>query len=106
MISRANPSSPCPKPGCPHLRPCPVHKAKPWPRPVAHAGGGRWRRTRKRIFERDGGHCVYCGAPAEVVDHVLNRARGGSDDDSNLVACCRPCNEKKRQQEARAGRRG
>lgn len=59
----------------------------------------------KRIMARDRSTCRYCGAPAEVIDHVLGVARGGSDDDANLVACCKACNEAKRKLEAKEGRR-
>ena len=41
--------------------------------------------------------CAYCGAkdiPLEL-DHVTPRSQHGSDRVSNLVACCRTCNERK-----------
>lgn len=54
------------------------------------------RATRARIFERDGGSCAYCGAELTTatmhVDHVIPVSRGGGNNDSNLVASCRPCN--------------
>lgn len=28
-------------------------------------------------------------------DHIFPRCRGGSDDQSNLITCCQPCNSKK-----------
>lgn len=96
---------PCGVPLCPNIAVsagrCEQHKPRPWARPngVKRAGGRTWQRTRARIFDRDGHACRYCGAPAEVVDHVVNRARGGSDDDQNLVAACRQCNQLKLQQE-------
>jgi 5-methylcytosine-specific restriction endonuclease McrA len=43
-----------------------------------------------------------CTVKATVVDHRLNVARGGSDDDANLQAACEHCNERKRAAEARA----
>lgn len=100
-------STPCTFSGCPAIAVkdgrCEQHKRKPWAGQKRHAGGRAWQRTRARIFARDGGLCVYCGATAEVVDHVLCRAHGGSDDDSNLVACCKACNQRKMQREARGG---
>jgi 5-methylcytosine-specific restriction endonuclease McrA len=93
------PPHPCAEPRCHalvHGPRCAAHTRKPFARTYAHAGGRAWQRTRARIFQRDGHRCRYCGGPAEVVDHILNRARGGSDDDSNLAACCRRCNEAKR----------
>lgn len=53
---------------------------------------------RFRVLERDGFRCRYCGAAATdefvrlEVDHVLPLARGGKDNESNLVAACRNCN--------------
>lgn len=47
---------------------------------------------RKALFVRDGHRCQYCGAPADGIDHVVPRSRGGSHAWENVVACCRPCN--------------
>jgi len=50
-------------------------------------------------FER---RCVYCGAqgvPLEI-DHVLPKARGGSNRAANLTIACHPCNQRKGQQTA------
>jgi hypothetical protein len=40
----------------------------------------------------DSGPCVYCGAPAEHVDHVRPLARGGPEHPDNLVPACADCN--------------
>jgi 5-methylcytosine-specific restriction endonuclease McrA len=48
--------------------------------------------TRRAVFGRDGHRCQYCGGPAESLDHVLPRSRGGDHTWENVVACCRPCN--------------
>lgn len=56
-----------------------------------------WKRTRVRIFQRDGYVCRYC-RKAHVqleCDHVIPVSRGGSNDDSNLATACRPCNRRK-----------
>ena len=50
---------------------------------------------RSFIFSRSDGKCVYCGARAEEVDHVVPRSNGGTNSTYNLVAACRRCNEKK-----------
>src|SRR5260370_12040810 len=34
--------------------------------------------TRRAIFARDGGRCVYCDAPATSIDHVIPKSRGGA----------------------------
>ncbi len=51
--------------------------------------------TRRAIFARDGGRCVYCGAVANSVDHVIPRSRGGESIWENIVASCAPCNRRK-----------
>lgn len=57
-------------------------------------------RTRFKVLSRCGFQCVYCGKkPPEVVlevDHLTPRAKGGSDDESNLTAACYGCNRGKR----------
>lgn len=45
-----------------------------------------------KIEELDLYACMYCGSPAEAVDHVIPRALGGTDDAVNLVPACKPCN--------------
>jgi 5-methylcytosine-specific restriction endonuclease McrA len=63
---------------------------------AADRGTTSWLQLRAQIFERDGNRCAYCGiavtAVSGHVDHVMPRSRGGSDEPSNLVASCKPCN--------------
>ena len=66
------------------------------------ASGGKWIRQDKRlaIYLRDGMECVYCGAKAEdgtelCLDHLRPQVLGGTNDESNLVTCCRHCNSAK-----------
>lgn len=56
-----------------------------------------WARIRERILSRDAHACQWikqdgsdekCGEPARHVDHILNAARGGGDQDANLQALC------------------
>lgn len=51
--------------------------------------------TRRAILARDRHTCQYCSAPAESIDHVLPRSRGGTNAWENVVACCRRCNVRK-----------
>jgi 5-methylcytosine-specific restriction endonuclease McrA len=51
--------------------------------------------TRRAVFARDGWTCQYCGAPAENLDHVVPKSRGGAHAWDNVVAACRRCNSKK-----------
>ena len=51
--------------------------------------------TRRAVFARDGGRCVYCGAGATSLDHVVPRSRGGAHTWENVVASCARCNHTK-----------
>lgn len=53
--------------------------------------------TRKNILRRDGYKCVYCGRSdiALTVDHIIPKARGGTDSWENMVCACTSCNNKK-----------
>lgn len=51
--------------------------------------------TRKGILARDGHRCVYCGAAATSLDHVVPRSRGGPHTWDNVVAACSRCNHHK-----------
>jgi len=51
--------------------------------------------TRRAVFARDGHVCQYCGLPAENVDHVVPKSKGGQHTWDNVVAACRRCNSKK-----------
>ena len=50
-------------------------------------------KLRSFIFSRSGGKCVYCGAKATEIDHVIPRSSGGTDSIHNLIASCRACNQ-------------
>ena len=49
-------------------------------------------RFRRRIFETWASSCAYCTDPADTLDHVLPRSRGGLTVAENLVPACRRCN--------------
>jgi 5-methylcytosine-specific restriction endonuclease McrA len=51
--------------------------------------------TRNAVFARDDHRCQYCLGPADSVDHVVPRSRGGGHSWDNVVACCRRCNLRK-----------
>ncbi len=51
--------------------------------------------SRRAIFARDEHTCQYCGAPAENIDHVIPRSRGGLHVWENVVASCKMCNSRK-----------
>ena len=47
------------------------------------------------IFSKTNNKCSYCGAPAQEIDHIVPRAKGGTNSTHNLTPACRSCNEKK-----------
>lgn len=52
-----------------------------------------------RVYERWEFACAYCGdKPGRSrlqIDHFIPRAKGGSDDEENLLSSCRDCNSGK-----------
>lgn len=64
-------------------------------RRFADKGGGapeNWTAIRVKILERDDYMCAYCGKKATTVDHLIPKTKGGTEDDDNLVSCCKSCN--------------
>jgi 5-methylcytosine-specific restriction protein A len=61
------------------------------------------RATAQRIRERDNYTCQRCGSPGYEVDHIINVARGGTDDDDNLQTLCPGCHDLKTRTEAAEG---
>jgi len=53
--------------------------------------------NRKNVIARDEHICQYCGISKIplTIDHVTPKGRGGIDSWENLVAACKPCNQKK-----------
>jgi len=56
--------------------------------------------NRTNILWRDKNQCQYCGvfeSPKDLtLDHVVPKSRGGDNTWTNLVTCCKSCNQKKR----------
>lgn len=54
------------------------------------------RPSRKKILERDGYECQYCGRKSNLtLDHIIPRSKGGDNSWENLVTACEPCNLRK-----------
>ncbi|MDA3920387.1 MAG: HNH endonuclease [Salinisphaera sp.] len=55
--------------------------------------------TRRELFHRDGGLCLYCGVKMSFsqmqIEHVLPRSKGGQHRWRNVVSTCEPCNRYK-----------
>lgn len=95
------PVLPCSKPGCPHRKPCPVHKAQrsPDPRPSASERGydQKWRRIRAAFLKKYSA-CAVCGAEATEVDHITPLKDGGTNEWSNLQPLCKSHHSQKTNQ--------
>jgi len=51
---------------------------------------------RKDIKEQWHYKCAYCGDKKHLtMDHIVPRAKGGSDFTKNVVCCCHSCNQNK-----------
>ncbi|OOS05970.1 HNH endonuclease [Moraxella cuniculi] len=87
----------------PRLKPAASHQQKPsWGK---SRGGRPWRRLRQQILLRDRYTCQIChrvGGRLEL-DHVINKANGGSDNQENLQILCHDCHQQKTKAESMAG---
>ena len=66
--------------------------------------GWEWRKLRLKVLHRDKGLCKTCLVRGQItvateVDHIIAKANGGTDDESNLQALCHSCHAKKTNQE-------
>jgi 5-methylcytosine-specific restriction protein A len=62
----------------------------------ARGYGTAWDKLRGQIMRRDNGLCQACLRKGRVaagneVDPITPKAKGGSDDPSNLEVICKPC---------------
>ena len=66
-------------------------------------GGRPWRRLKQEIHLRDEWTCCSCGRVTMELelDHIVNVAQGGTDDEVNLQSLCVPCHKKKTSKESR-----
>lgn len=51
-------------------------------------------KTKLRVYERDKGRCIFCGAPGLPEAHYIPRSHGGLGIEQNIVTACRPCHDK------------
>ena len=66
-------------------------------------GGRPWRRLKEKIHLRDNWTCQHCRRVTTQLelDHIVNVAQGGTDDESNLQSLCPPCHKDKTLKESR-----
>jgi len=59
-------------------------------------GSGKWAKLRITILDRDGWQCAVCNGPAQTVDHIVPRVKGGDMwSPDNLQSMCKSCNSRK-----------
>jgi 5-methylcytosine-specific restriction protein A len=82
---------------CRQYVPCPIHtKDAGRPSATQRGYGADWRKTRALALERDGHRCTHCGSTERLnVDHIVARAKGGTDDLTNLRTLCHRCHASK-----------
>jgi len=92
----------CHTPGCRNLQPCKLHTTKKWGNTKSEPLPGNWKSLCRAVKARDRGVCRKCKRPAPngQTDHIINRARGGTNDLSNLQWLCRGCHSVKTKWEA------
>ena len=99
---------PCRQSGCPVLIDqsgyCEKHKKKAWIRKegktTERGYGAAWRKIRKLVIRRDSGLCQPCLKNNRVtefnaIDHIIPKAKGGTDELSNLQCICNECHKQK-----------
>jgi len=103
---------PCSRVGCAKLvtnaQPCPEHGRRPWehdqPSAALRGYGHRWRKLRALVLAEEP-TCRYCRhAPSTTVDHVIPKAKAGTDERANLAGACNRCHATKSGREGRDGR--
>lgn len=100
----------CNVPGCPNIAVkngrCSNHQRVPWEgRTWASTGYGKnWLKIRRQVLLEEPS-CRLCGRVAVTVDHIVPKARGGSDDRSNLQPLCDLCRKMKDKRDSADGRR-
>ena len=62
--------------------------------------GAAWKKHRAFILRRDCGLCQVCAGKkrltlATQVDHIIPKAKGGTDDEENLQSICPDCHRDK-----------
>ncbi|XCB30978.1 HNH endonuclease [Arcanobacterium hippocoleae] len=103
------PATPCSQPGCPeltHNQFCPAHAKTEDQRyrryqrdaKINRRYGSAWRKIRNRYITAHPlcEDCLNTGrvTPAQEVHHILPLEHGGSHDETNLRALCKPCHSR------------
>ena len=61
---------------------------------TARGYGYTWQKKRL-AYLAENPVCVRCQGPANEVDHIVSKRRGGSDDEENFQSLCKTCHSRK-----------
>lgn len=50
--------------------------------------------TKRKVYERDGGRCIFCGGAGAPNAHFIPRSNGGLGIEQNIITACRECHER------------
>ena len=88
---------------------CDKHQRKPWASNEGKTStqrgyGAAWRKVRATALKRDKHLCQVCLKQGRYiegreVDHIINKAQGGTDNLTNLQTICTPCHKAKTTEE-------
>ena len=102
---------PCLEPGCPMLvyeGRCPAHRRGGGWIGAGKDYGSAWPRIRARVLAEEPTcrlRLAGCTTYSTQVDHIVPKSRGGTDERGNLRAVCKPCHQRKTQDESATGKR-
>ena len=52
------------------------------------------KKTKLKVYQRDNGLCIFCGAQGLPEAHVIPRSQGGLGCEANIITACRKCHDK------------
>jgi 5-methylcytosine-specific restriction endonuclease McrA len=64
-------------------------------RPRLRLDAPLYKELHRKILERDGWRCQYCGFMSNLqVHHIRSRSRHGDDAEENLITLCASCHKR------------
>lgn len=60
-------------------------------------------KVKRRVYDRDGGLCIFCHRAGLPEAHIVPRSHGGLGIEQNIVTVCRECHDRMDNSTDRAG---
>lgn len=51
-------------------------------------------KVKRKVYERDGGLCIFCQDRGDPVAHFVARSQGGLGIEENILCCCAICHRR------------